>query len=164
MNQSVILLGGNLGNRKAILTEALRLIASQCGSITKSSGIYESEAWGFDAKESFLNQAIIIETPLNSSKLLMNLQAIESELGRTKKTAADQKYESRLIDIDILFFNNDIINKKNLHIPHPRLHLRKFTLDCLLDIIPNFQHPEFNISISELSEACPDHSKVWQYA
>lgn len=164
MNQAVLLLGGNLGNRKMLLIQAIKEIEKSCGKIIKKSKIYESESWGFDSKDNFLNQALKIETSIDAVKLLGKLQIIENKLGRTTKTPTNQAYSSRLIDIDILFFNNDIIENDILTIPHPRLHLRKFTLDCILDISPEYVHPVFNTTIEKLSHQCCDKTKVWQYA
>ncbi len=164
MNQAILLLGGNLGDRKMLLIQAIKEIAKNCGSIIKKSKIYESEAWGFESKHNFLNQAISIETKLNAMELLIKLQQIEKKLGRQNKTNTEQVYSSRLIDIDILFFNREIINNKDLIIPHPRLHLRKFTLNCLLDISPEYIHPILENSIKTISNKCVDKAKVWQYA
>lgn len=164
MNQVVLLLGGNLGDRKMLLIQAIKEIEKSCGRILKKSKIYESESWGFESDDNFLNQAIKIETDFDAIKLLSKLQFIEKQLGRTAKTPTNQTYSSRLIDIDILFFNQEIINNETLTIPHPRLHLRKFTLECILDISPDYIHPIFNKTIEKLSDKCSDKTKVWQYA
>jgi len=161
MNQAVLLLGGNLSDRKESINSAIDSIISICGKLKSVSKLYESEAWGFETKNNFLNQAIIIETPLSPQELLQKLQLIEKESGRKTKTSSN--YESRIIDIDILFFNNDIIETENLIIPHPRLHIRKFTLNCLMDIIPDYIHPKLYKSISSLSKECVDNIKVWPY-
>ena len=161
MNQAVLLLGGNLSDRKESISSAIDSIVANCGTILKTSKLYESEAWGFKTKNNFLNQAIIIETKLKAEDLLDILQQIEKESGRKVKTS--DKYESRIIDIDILFYNSDIINTERLTIPHPRLHIRKFTLNCLMDIIPDYIHPKLYKSISSLSKECVDNIKVWPY-
>ncbi len=161
MNQAVLLLGGNLGDRKALISEAIGLINKSCGEIIKQSKIYESEAWGFETENNFLNQAILIGYNHNAKDLLELTQDIEIKLGRKQK--ASTNYVSRLMDIDILFYNSDIIETDKLTIPHPRLHLRKFTLECLTDIIPNYIHPVFKTQISELSKQCIDKVKVWPY-
>ncbi len=164
MNQAILLLGGNLGNRKLLLIEAISKIEKRCGKVIKKSKIYESEAWGFETDNNFLNQALAIETNMHAFDLLLELQQIEKELGRTVKTKQNQEYSSRLIDIDILFFNNEIIDIKGLTIPHPRMHLRKFTLNCILDIAPDYIHPVMNTTIKNISNDCTDKTKVWQYA
>jgi len=161
MNQAVLLLGGNLGDRKAIISEANRLINESCGGIIKQSKIYESEAWGFETENNFFNQAILIESKYNAKYLLELTQNIEIQLGRKQKTSTN--YVSRPIDIDILFYNSDIIETDKLTIPHPRLHLRKFTLECLMDLNPSYIHPVLKNSISELLKQCVDNVKVWPY-
>ncbi len=160
MNQSILLLGGNLGDRKANLSLAIKSIENRCGKIISLSKIHESEAWGFDSNDNFLNQAIIISTSLTADKLLSKLQRIEKEAGRIQHS---DTYESRIMDIDILFYNSEIINTETLIIPHPRLHLRKFTLNCLMDIYPDFIHPTLSKSITELLDSCVDSTKVWPY-
>jgi len=161
MNQAVLLLGGNIGDRMSIVNAAIVQIKKQCGKTINHSKVYESEAWGFKADTNFLNQAIVINTNLKANELLCITQSIEAELGRKERISAN--YESRSIDIDILFYNSEIIESKNLIIPHPRLHLRKFTLNCLSDIDSNFIHPKLNKSIKKLSQECKDTVKVWPY-
>ncbi len=147
MNNAILLLGGNLGNIQQNFKKAKDLISEQTGVIQSESSLYESKAWGFDTNELFLNQAIQIETSLSPVELLNITQNIEKSIGRKSKTK-DQEYSSRLIDIDILFFNDEIIKSKRLTIPHPRLHLRNFTLAPLNEIMPNFTHPELNKTIN----------------
>ncbi len=161
MNQVVLLLGGNIGNVKSVFSETIKLIETLCGKLLLKSNLYESEAWGFSSNNNFLNQAIKIETELSAMDLLKSTQSIELKLGREQKTSIE--YQSRLIDIDILFYNSDIINTETLIIPHSKLHLRKFTLDCLMDIIPSYIHPKLKQSIRELHEQCTDTVKVWPY-
>jgi len=161
MNQAVLLLGGNIGDRKALIIKANKLITDSCGMLKNQSKLHESEAWGFKSEHNFLNQAIIINTHLSATDLFKLTQSIETKLGRKQKTSTE--YESRPIDIDILFYNSDIINSEELIIPHPRLHLRMFTLLCLMDIIPSFIHPKLEKSISELQQECTDTVKAWPY-
>ncbi len=147
MNNAILLLGGNLGNIQQNFKKAKDLISEQTGVIQSESSLYESKAWGFDTNELFLNQAIQIETSLSPVELLNITQNIEKSIGRKSKTK-DQEYSSTLIDIDILFFNDEIIKSKRLTSPHPRLHLRNFTLAPLNEIMPNFTHPELNKTIN----------------
>jgi len=133
----------------------------QCGKVINNSKVYESETWGFKADTNFLNQAIIVNTQLKSDELLNITQSIEIKLGREEKTSTN--YESRPIDIDILFYNSVILESENLIIPHPKLHLRKFTLNCLMDIDYSYIHPKLNKSIKELWQQCTDNVKVWTY-
>jgi len=161
MNQAVLLLGGNIGDRLALIIKATDIIINSCGTLKNKSRLYESEAWGFETNNNFLNQAISIETKYSAPDLLKITQSIELKLGRKQKTSA--KYESRPIDIDILFYNSDIIDSEKLTIPHPRLHMRMFTLFCLMDIIPNFIHPILEKNISQLQQQCSDTVKAWPY-
>lgn len=158
MNNVVILLGGNLGRPIENFIKSKQQISEAIGAITNESSIYESSAWGFEAKELFLNQVIIVESNLKPFELLKATQNIEQSIGRKNKTI-DLEYSSRLIDIDILFYNDDIIQQPNLSIPHPRLHLRNFTLEPLNEILPNFVHPILKKEISTLLRNSPDQAE-----
>ncbi|RLD45906.1 MAG: 2-amino-4-hydroxy-6-hydroxymethyldihydropteridine diphosphokinase [Bacteroidetes bacterium] len=159
MNKVVLLLGGNMGNRSELIRDSL-LEISKLGNIVSKSEIYESEAWGFESENNFLNICIELETEKDALEILKLTQAIEVQTGRKKQSNA---YASRKMDIDILFYNSEIIKTENLIIPHPRLHERMFTLICLMDIVPNFNHPVLEKSIKELLNECNDTVKVWQY-
>ncbi len=157
MSKCVLLFGGNLGNVQANFIQAEAKIAKTIGTVTQKSEIYESEAWGFESSDLFLNQVIVIQTKLNPIDILKRTQDIEFEIGRKEKTK-NNEYTSRLIDIDILFFDSEIIKTETLTIPHPRLHLRNFTLQPLAEIMPLFMHPTLNKSISDLLKESPDTS------
>jgi len=158
MSECYLLLGTNLGNREQNLQVALREIGKRAGKVIKTSAIYETEPWGFIADIPFLNQAIQLETLLLPHKLLEILQEIELKMGRIK--LAGNSYASRLIDIDILFINNEIIHVENLNVPHPLLHARKFALLPLRDICPAYVHPLLGLSVAEMTENCQDQSSV----
>lgn len=158
MNECYLLLGSNLGNRKAIMRVALNDIHKHLGVISLESAFYESEPWGFDASEKFLNKVVKVRTAKSPDKVLETILNIEKNLGRIK--SRDQGYESRKIDIDLLFFNDEIINQAHLTVPHPRLHLRKFTLMPLLEIAPELVHPVLMNSIKQLLIECSDTSHV----
>jgi 2-amino-4-hydroxy-6-hydroxymethyldihydropteridine diphosphokinase len=160
MNDAFLCLGGNLGDRPGNLKKARMLVESRCGKIGAASKIYETEAWGSDSASKYLNQVIRIKTRLNEHKLLKRLLTIEKELGRERK---GKKNEDRLIDIDILFFNDSIVEMKNIVIPHPRLHLRRFVLKPLIDIDKKFKHPFLNESIEKLYAKCPDRSEIHEF-
>lgn len=145
-NQTVLLLGGNIGDRKAILKQALERLELNLGNLIQLSSIYETEAWGNKNQDSFYNQVAVFETSYSAQRVLEIILQIETELGR-KRT---EKWGSRTIDIDILFYNNEIITEESLEIPHPFLHLRKFTLVPLDEIMPNYVHPRLNQSIRTL--------------
>ena len=152
MNVSYILTGSNRGNRLEYLMNAKEAIAKTTGPVVHASSIYETAAWGLEDQPSFLNQALEIHTTFSASLLLDRLLKIEEDLGRKR----DVKYGPRLIDIDILSFNNEVIEQKGLTIPHPQLHNRRFALQCLDDIAPTFVHPVFNKSVRELLVECVD--------
>jgi 2-amino-4-hydroxy-6-hydroxymethyldihydropteridine diphosphokinase len=159
-NQVYLLLGGNQGDVKKIFSQTLELIQSSVGKVKTLSPVYRSEPWGFEASESFLNQAILLETALDPEDLLKEILDIEMKMGRVRNHQND-KYTSRPIDIDILFYNDSIINSQDLIVPHPRLHLRNFTLIPLNDISPDFYHPVLKKTISDLLKICNDKHAVF---
>ncbi len=162
MAQAIILQGSNQGDRYNFLKISENLISEKIGLILNKSPIYESEPWGFETSEWFLNRVLIVETKLAPTEILKQLLSIENQLGRVRNDK--ESYQSRSIDLDILFIDNQIIETLDLTIPHPRLQNRIFTLIPLCDILPNFIHPIFNKSISELLDICEDQSVVlsWQ--
>ena len=159
MNVSYILTGSNLGNRPEYLQNSKKAIAETAGTIVSSSSIYETAAWGLEDQPSFLNQALEIHTVLSARELLDHLLKIEKDLGRMR----EEKYGPRLIDIDILFFNKDVIEQKGLTIPHPQLHKRRFALQCLNSIAPMFVHPVFSKTIETLLTECADPLDVHKF-
>jgi len=155
-------LGSNKENRLNYLLSAIKLINYEVGSISKISDVWESESWNYSDND-YLNLIIKIHTNLNPEEILKITQNIEEKLGRTEKTKlinGKAKYTSRIIDIDILFFDNKIINSKNLTIPHPNLHLRMFVLKPLLQIAPEIVHPIFKKNIKQLFNVCDDKGKI----
>ncbi len=158
MNIIHILQGSNEGDRCYYLTISAKIIQESIGIIIKSSSIYESEPWGFVANKKFLNRVIIVETTYSPNEVLEKIQNIETTLDRTRHQ--DGKYHSRTIDLDILFVEQQIIQTKNLKVPHPELHKRRFTLIPLAEVSSSFIHPELNKTIIELLNTCPDHSVV----
>ena len=160
MNTAHLLIGGNLGNRKENLLEAIALINEQCGSLTKSSSIYETEAWGKTDQPSFLNQALEISTSLNARQLMRKILKIEHEMGRIR----EEKLGPRIIDIDIILFGNEIHDLRFLKIPHPEVQNRRFVLVPLAEIDPTLQHPVLKKTIAELLEECPDNLEVRKIA
>jgi 2-amino-4-hydroxy-6-hydroxymethyldihydropteridine diphosphokinase len=156
MSTVYLLIGGNLGDRKENLLTAIRLIEEQCGALTNSSSIYETEAWGKTDQPSFLNQALEISTSLNASQLMRKLLKIEKKMGRVRK----EKMGPRIIDIDILLFETEIHNLSFLTIPHPEIQNRRFVLTPLAEINSELQHPVLKKSIAELLEECPDNLEV----
>ncbi len=156
MNTVYILTGGNLGDRLTNLQEAKLYLANETGNIVKSSSIYETEAWGNNNQPDFYNQVHIISTKLSAEELMEKILKIEEEMGRVRTV----KNASRIIDIDILFFNLDIINIKNLVIPHAEISNRRFVLTPLDELSPGFVHPVLNKTIHELLLTCKDTLNV----
>jgi len=157
MNKIYILLGGNLGDKKKVFSETRDRLNKQIGPVNAQSAIYETEPWGFESDDIFWNQVIEIETNFSPEEVLTQTQQIELELGRIRKLT---QYDSRIIDIDILFYSRQIINLKNLIIPHPRIQERKFALVPLCEIAPDLIHPVFQKSIKQLLTECTDLLKV----
>lgn len=161
MNVAFLCLGGNIGNRKITLKQAVEKINNEIGKVVSQSNYYETEAWGVENQDKYLNQCICVETILPSNQVLKKSLAIELSLGR--KRNHKETYEPRTIDIDMLFYNFDSIQTKELSIPHPRLHLRKFVLIPLNEIAPNFVHPVLNKTIHTLLLECEDNCEVLIY-
>ena len=160
MNLCFLLIGSNLGNRKENLKKAIKAIEADIGTITAISSIYETEPWGFDHTIYFLNQAVICSTCLDPSEILSIILSIEESMGRKRSST---EYTARKIDIDILFFNSDVVDQPRLIIPHPRLHLRNFALIPLAEIAPDFIHPVIKKPVDELLKDCPDTSMVKKF-
>jgi 2-amino-4-hydroxy-6-hydroxymethyldihydropteridine diphosphokinase len=156
-NNLFLLLGGNTGNIPETFSSAICEIETEIGKLISASPVYMSEPWGFHSKDLFLNQVLQIETTLFPEDILNKILFIERKLGRIR---SGRKYSSRTIDIDILFLGDKIINTPDLTIPHPRLHLRKFTLVPLNDIAPGFMHPLLKKSVSQLLLECEDSLDV----
>lgn len=154
-----LLLGSNLGDRETNLGMARSLIENSLGTIIQSSSIYESAAWGKEDQPDFLNQVIKIQTQINPHALLEKLAWAETSLGRLREV----KWGERIIDIDILFYENEIIEEEKLTIPHPGIPIRRFTLLPLSEIAPDLIHPLLKKSIRELLDECEDPLKVWTF-
>lgn len=142
-------LGTNLGNKEENLHAAMQLIKEQIGNIVSQSALYVSAPWGFSSENSFLNNAVAVETTLNPSELLHTTQGIERTLGRTHKTV-NRQYSDRLIDIDILFYDSLVMDTPALTLPHPLLHQRLFVLSPLAEIAPTLRHPILQKTIRTL--------------
>lgn len=155
----VLLLGSNLGDKVKILKEARNEISSRIGKITRCSSLYTTEPWGFLSDDDFINQVVVVHSLLSPQEALEEALAIESLLGRVRKSSIS-RYTSRAIDIDILFCDHLIIDTPELQIPHPRLTERRFVLEPLNEILPNFIHPILYKTITECLNECPDKCKV----
>lgn len=148
MARVYLLLGGNIGDVAAKFEKSIKMIA-ELGKIVRLSSLYESEAWGFKSEDRFLNQAIALDTELDPIALLDATQAIESALGRKRKTVG-RKYENREIDIDILLYGDMTLRTKRLTIPHALLHERAFALKPLKEIAAEVVHPIIGKTVEEL--------------
>lgn len=165
-----LLIGGNQGDRFALLRQATDLIRQRIGSVLAASPLYETEPWGEflpgEKPQPFLNQALLADTLLSPYEALDAALAIEAELGRVRKEPEGESqaplrtgYASRPIDIDLIFYDSLVVNDPpRLLLPHPRMHLRRFVLQPLCDIAPDYIHPQFNKSLKTLLLECPDTS------
>jgi 2-amino-4-hydroxy-6-hydroxymethyldihydropteridine diphosphokinase len=156
MNKAYLLIGGNMGDRLANLKEAITLINEGAGSIEQASAIYETAPWGNTQQLPFLNQALLLSTSYDPASFMTVLLNIETKMGRIRSIPMGP----RTMDIDIIYFNNEIIETAQLSIPHPQLHKRNFVLIPLVEIAPNFVHPILNKSNSTLLAQCEDESLV----
>ena len=153
MNKLILSLGGNKGNVKRTFINVEKDISNEIGKILKSSSSYKTAAWGNTKQPDFLNKVIEVATDLSVEDCLHNLLLIEKKWGRIR---TNKKWESRTIDIDILFYNELILNKEELIVPHPHLQNRKFVLIPLVEILPDYNHPLLNKSLKTLLDKCVD--------
>lgn len=151
-----LLLGSNLGDSRKLIDSAIALINNRIGPVKSQSSYYRTAAWGKTDQPDFINIALEIETKFTAAKLLKEVLAIELDLGRIRH----EKWGARLIDIDIIFYSNDIIEELDLKVPHPEMHNRKFVLAPLNEIAPNYVHPIINRPIEELLSALNDSLAV----
>lgn len=149
-------LGSNVGEKHTHLSNALLLLELAVGKILKKSRVYETEAWGNKNQDSFLNQAIKIETRFSPEQILVSIHHIEKKLGRKREI----KWGPRIIDIDILFYDDLIVDSEDLVIPHPFINERNFVLEPLAEIAPEFVHPITRKTVKDHFESCLDHKKV----
>jgi len=155
MSKVYFSIGSNKGNRSQLINEAIDKIDISIGKVEQKSSIYETQSWGFKSNN-FYNVCLLIESSLSVESIFNKILKIEKDMGRLK---SGNKYSDRCIDIDILFVEDIIVNSKNLIIPHPRLHLRKFVLTPMLDLAPDLIHPILNKSIKQLELECDDNDQ-----
>ena len=155
MNKAYLLLGTNEGNREQWLKQAVERL-NKLGSVEQISSIYETAAWGIEDQPDFLNMVVLLATELSPFILLQEIQTIEATLGRQRSL----KWGQRTLDIDILFFNDEVIETDKLHVPHPHLQERRFTLEPLNELASTLVHPVFKKTIAELLKDCKDSLPV----
>lgn len=156
MNTVYLSIGTNMGNRMANLELVHSLISRKIGIVSKESNIYETEPWGVEGQENYYNQVLCVKTALNPASLLHKCQVLEQKMGRVRAL----KWEPRIMDIDILFFDNLVIQEKDLKIPHPLLQERNFVLKPLCEIAREWMHPVLNKTAQELLEICGDETSA----
>jgi 2-amino-4-hydroxy-6-hydroxymethyldihydropteridine diphosphokinase len=159
MNKAILLIGGNLGDRTGHLQQAVEQIDKQIGKVEKISALYETAAWGQVKQPDYLNQALLVSTEMDARTLLETVLAIEHNIGRIRR----EKWGARVIDIDIIFYNDVVINQPDLKIPHPQMQFRQFVLVPLREILPDWQHPVLHQSVSTLLENCTDTLPAIKY-
>ncbi len=159
MNNTYLLLGSNMGNSQQQLKVATRHIEERIGKITHWSSLYATAAWGNPDQPDFLNQVIIVETTLTAEETLEEILLIEKKMGRIRTV----KNAPRMIDIDILFFNREVISADRLTVPHPEIQNRRFVLTPLNELSPGLIHPVLNQRIRDLLVACPDPLDVKKF-
>lgn len=151
--------GSGICDKLGIFDLACLYINNRCGRVVQESSPYESEPWGFETEEWFLNRVVVVETDLMPVEMLRQLLEIEKELGRERHPEIEG-YASRTADLDILYFGDRIFLTETLTIPHPRLHRRRFALLPMCDVAPDMVHPALGLTQTELLARCPDTLKV----
>ena len=168
-NSVALLLGGNEGDRVQLIMNAIAEVATRVGTVSMLSPLYETEPWGFDAEQPFLNMALVVDTDKTADEVLDTVMQIEADLGRQRPadTTSDdydgsvqRHYSSRPIDIDLIFYNNSVVETPRLTLPHPRMHQRRFVLEPLAQIIPDYIHPKIHKTVHQLCEECDDKCHV----
>lgn len=158
MHEAIIILGGNLGDVPSTFEKCKNRFLDMGYRVENTSSIYTSSSWGYVSDSNYYNAILVVKSNNNPQALLDDCLNIEIEFGRIREIA--KGYQDRTIDIDILFFDDQIISNKDLVIPHPRLHERKFCLVPLNEIMPNFIHPVLRKTMAELLADCGDESNI----
>lgn len=155
-----LLLGSNIGDSISHLNSARVLIEQEIGEITKASSIYKTEPWLMEAEQWFHNQVLEVKCQVSPEKLLQTIIALEEKLGRTRSENQSSGYESRTIDMDILYFDQAIVESESLIVPHPRIQERRFVLEPMCELSPLFIHPILHKTQRAMLDICTDHSTI----
>lgn len=159
MNKVFLLIGGNMGDRLQNLHQAISLLSAAVGPVIQQSAVYETAAWGKTDQPAFLNQALLLSSRLSAQELIVTVLSVEEQMGRHRT----EKFGPRVIDIDIMFYNEDVINEPHLTIPHPQMQNRRFALVPLNELAPQMVHPVLNKTLEELLLECKDELPVVNY-
>ena len=152
-----LILGSNLDGKFNYLNCAIALLKENVGEVKLVSSLYASPPWGYKSENEYINQVLVIETDKTPIELLEKNLLIEKVLGRER---SENGYTDRTIDIDILFYEDEVMIETRLVLPHPRLHMRKFCLLPLQEVLPNWFHPQLNLNVSKLISICEDKSDL----
>jgi len=160
MNIVFLQLGSNLGERELLLQDAIAAVEDRVGKVVEKSKVYESTPWRVEGQDNYLNQIIKVKTEMLADVVLSTILDVEKDLGRIRI----EKWGERLIDIDIIFYNDAIIETAQLCVPHKHMHERMFVLTPLHNIAPDMMHPKYNKTVEELLQICTDTELVKEYA
>jgi 2-amino-4-hydroxy-6-hydroxymethyldihydropteridine diphosphokinase len=160
MNKVFLSLGSNRGNRQKYINDAIVILEKKGGKMLRTSFVYETEPWKMNDGTNFLNQVILLETSLDAQQIMNLIIETETSMGRIRSKAG---YEPRTIDIDILFFNEEIIESLSVIVPHPLVSERRFILEPLCEIAPNYIHPILKKSLKQLLVDCPDKHSIGRF-
>lgn len=158
MSRVVLLTGSNDASAESVLQRTAQLLEQRVGHITSRSDIYRSEAWGFTAERDFLNQALLLESELTAYEVLATVLDVEKQVGRNRiaeqqeRAATGERYASRVVDVDVMFYDDDILQSSSLTLPHPLLHEREFALRPLCQIMGDYRHPVLGRSLNDILE------------
>ena len=156
MNKVFLLIGGNMGDRLQNLHQAITLLSGAVGPVIQQSAVYETAAWGKTDQAAFLNQALLLSTRLSAAELIVTVLSVEEKMGRHRT----EKFGPRVIDIDIMFYNEEVVNEPHLTIPHPQMQNRRFALIPLVELAPQMVHPVLNKTLERLLLECKDELPV----
>jgi len=157
--QYLVLAGGNIGNTIQYISRAFASLEQRFGSKTAQSAFYSSEPWGFRSEQHFINAALLLESDLDPESMLRSLLLLEQEAGRVRDSEAIG-YSARTLDLDLLFAGNLVYSSRDLELPHPRMHIRRFALMPAAELMPGYIHPVLKQTLQQLLDTCTDEGRV----